>query len=79
VQALPTDVRAAATAQVSGLLAPGGTLLVGAFAADTDEPHPGPPWPLTRAHVDAFASDGVKLESLERTRAGGRWWGIFTR
>ncbi|MEC3976844.1 class I SAM-dependent methyltransferase [Amycolatopsis sp. H20-H5] len=79
VQALPTDVRTAATSRVAELLAPGGTLLVGAFAADTDEPYPGPPWPLTRAHVEGFAVDGVKLKSLERTRGGGRWWGILTR
>jgi hypothetical protein len=41
------------------LVAAGGTALVLAAAATTDGVGDGPPWPLTRAEVDAFAVDGV--------------------
>jgi hypothetical protein len=79
VQALPRDLRAQATKQVSDLLAPGGTLLVGAFAAEDDTEVDGPPWPLTRADIESFATDGVLLTSIQRTRGGGRWFARFTR
>jgi Thiopurine S-methyltransferase (TPMT) len=78
VQALPRDVRPAAVDAVAGLLAPGGTLLVGAFASDQPELD-GPPWPLTRQDVESFAVGGVRLLTLDRTRSGGRWWATFTR
>jgi SAM-dependent methyltransferase len=66
VQALPKPVRDRAIANVGPLVAAGGTLLVLAAAAtgmDTD----GPPWPLTRAEIDAFATPGlvpVRIEEL---------------
>jgi hypothetical protein len=39
----------------------------------------GPPWPLTRAEVESFAGEGVRLIALDRTRGGRRWWARFTR
>lgn len=78
VQALPRDLRPAAVAAVADLLAPGGTLLVGAFASEQPELD-GPPWPLTRQDVESFALGGVRPLTLERTRAGRRWWATFTR
>jgi SAM-dependent methyltransferase len=78
VQALPRDLRPAAVEAVTGLLAPDGTLLVGAFAAEQPE-FDGPPWPLTRQDVESFATTGVRLLTLERTRAGHRWWATFSR
>jgi DNA-binding HxlR family transcriptional regulator/SAM-dependent methyltransferase len=64
VQALPRDLRVAATAGVAGFVAPGGTLLV--LAAAAGEPSDdGPPWPLTRAEVEAFARDGLRATSVE--------------
>jgi len=55
VQSLPRTVRRAATASVSGTVAPGGTLLVVAAVAGADpaetEREPGPPWPLTAAEL----------------------------
>jgi hypothetical protein len=78
VQALPRDIREVAIDRVSSLLAPGGTLLVGAFAADDDSAVEGPPWPLTKSEVESFARDGVRLDTLDRTRGGGRWWATFT-
>jgi SAM-dependent methyltransferase len=78
VQALPRDLRPAAVGAVAGLLAPGGTLLVGASASEQPD-FDGPPWPLTRQDVESFAVGGVRLLTLDRTRAGRRWWAVFTR
>lgn len=65
VQALPTSARAEATGCVARLVAPGGTLLVVAASREGGEAG-GPPWPLTRAEVDAFADglDPVLVEQL---------------
>jgi SAM-dependent methyltransferase len=60
VQAMPAAERAAATASVAGLVAPGGTLFVIASArADGAALPPGPPWPLDRAELDDFAGGGL--------------------
>jgi SAM-dependent methyltransferase len=83
VQALPRSLRDRATAAVASFVAPGGTLLVVAAAAtvwDSD----GPPWPLTRAELSAFAAGGLTEVSVERIRAPDdplveRWRAIFTR
>ena len=59
VQSLPDPPRRAAIAQVGRLVRSGGTLLVVAHAR-RDGPEPaGPPWPLTRGEVDAFAQGGL--------------------
>jgi SAM-dependent methyltransferase len=98
VQALPRSMRAAATAAVAALVAPGGTLLVLAMAAGAgsasgegggapgggvvgggvvggggpgrggpagDDLADGPPWPLTRAEVEAFAVGGLAPVRIE--------------
>lgn len=75
VQALPEALRATAIDQVTRLVAPGGTLLV-VQAAREDEPAPeGPPWPLTRADIDAFAVNGLMVVRHERLTDDGvpRW------
>ena len=82
VQALPASVRARAIANVGPLVAPGGTLLVLAAAATGGDD--GPPWPLTRAEIDAFATGGlhaVRVEALERPDDPGyrRWRAEFRR
>jgi hypothetical protein len=85
VQALPPQLRAEATAGVRSLVAAGGTLLVIAVATDTPCPpdHAGPPWPLTRADIDAFAVDGLRPVNVERLaepdRPAGRWRVEFRR
>jgi SAM-dependent methyltransferase len=83
VQALPRSLRARATDAVSSLVAPGGTLLVIAAAATTwgDE---GPPWPLTRDEVAAFATGGLTEESVEQITDADdplvvRWRAVFRR
>ncbi|TVT21834.1 class I SAM-dependent methyltransferase [Amycolatopsis acidiphila] len=70
VQAIPRTHRDAATAAVRRLVAPGGALLVIAGSGNGDES--GPPWPLTREEVEAFACEGVEvvgIEELDRWRA----------
>jgi SAM-dependent methyltransferase len=78
VQALPDPPRPAAIAAVSGFVAPGGTLLVISGARAADERVDGPPWPLTRAEVESFATGGVEAVAIEeRTaedRPWSRWW-----
>ncbi|WP_432844623.1 class I SAM-dependent methyltransferase [Amycolatopsis sp. CA-161197] len=81
VQSMPKSVRDAAIASVAGFLAPGGTLVVGAFAEENIDlaTWSGPPWPLNRAELDSFARDGVKATTVDRVRDGSRWWAQFTR
>jgi len=84
VQALPEALHAPASAAVAALVAPGGTLLVLSGAREPDEPADGPPWPLTRAEVDAFATDGLRPVRVEELRRAGdpgyhRWRAEFVR
>jgi hypothetical protein len=64
-------------------VADGGTLLVIATARDERDGIPdGPPWPLTRAEVDAFAADGLTPVEIEEVREPGvppRWRAVFRR
>jgi SAM-dependent methyltransferase len=68
VQALPPPLHAEATQRVTELVAPGGTLLVlSAATSDAAPPDDGPPWPLTRAEIEAFGSgelETVRIEAL---------------
>lgn len=85
VQSLPVAVRGSAIAQVPRFAAAGGTLLVFAAGRDDDVPAgDGPPWPLVRGEIDAFASDGVQPVRVEAIRdpaapAGLRWRAQFRR
>ena len=83
VQALPRDLRARAAASVAGFVAPGGTLLVLAAAAESPSDD-GPPWPFTRDEVDLFAVEGVSASGVEElTGSDGpsvrRWRATFRR
>jgi hypothetical protein len=65
VQSLPESLRERATAAVGGLVAPGGTLIVHAtLRRENAAPRQGPPWPLTRAEVEAFAADGLAAHRI---------------
>jgi SAM-dependent methyltransferase len=84
VQSLPDRVRPQAIANVGRMVAPGGSLLVIATARDeADGPVQGPPWPLTRAEVDAFATGSVEPVRVEDVRDPGdpivRWRAEFCR
>ncbi|MFI5707615.1 class I SAM-dependent methyltransferase [Kribbella sp. NPDC051620] len=70
VQALPIPLQPKATAHVSDFVRPGGTLVVIAAARDDNTPDSsvdGPPWPLTRAAIDAFTTPDLNLIQLDRT------------
>lgn len=70
VQAVNRSVRDELTAGVRSLAAPGGTLLaVQAIAEEGDED--GPPWPLTRAEIEAFGKDGLTAVSIEELAVPG--------
>ncbi|WP_203416695.1 hypothetical protein [Jiangella ureilytica] len=84
VQSMPPAFHPPATASVSRFVAPGGTLLVVATAAPGTHPNGenGPPWPLTRAEIDAFAQDGldtVAVEHLDAVPPWHRWRAEFHR
>ena len=82
VQALPPDLHPAATARVTEMVAPGGTLLViSGGRDDRDGPVEGPPWPLTRAELDAFARGDLRPVRVEALGAPGerRWRAEFRR
>jgi thiopurine S-methyltransferase len=68
VQALPPPLHAEATRRVTELVAPGGTLLVlSAGKGEGEPPADGPPWPLTRGEIEAFAGgelETVRIEEL---------------
>jgi 2-polyprenyl-3-methyl-5-hydroxy-6-metoxy-1,4-benzoquinol methylase len=76
VQSIPESMRADATAAVRSTVAPGGRLLVIAAAREPDEPADGPPWPLTRADVNAFLGADLAVVLVERLHgpAGPTVW-----
>jgi SAM-dependent methyltransferase len=76
-QALPEPYRGRVIREVPSLVAPGGTLLVVAAAREDGEAADGPPWPLFRAEVEAFATEG--LEPVRIERLDGRWRAEFRR
>lgn len=84
VQALPEPLRAKAIAAIPPMVAPGGTLVVVAAASTGRDPGDGPPWPLVRAEVDAFAADGLAVVSVGRVPDAQepeihRWLAEFAR
>jgi SAM-dependent methyltransferase len=76
VQSLPIALHARAIHQITDFVAPGGTLLVLAGARDEQVPE-GPPWPLTSDEIHAFAANGLRAVSVDRTESG--WCAEFTR
>lgn len=84
VQALPDPPRHDAIVQIGQFVAPGGTLLVIAAAREESDAADGPPWPLVRAEVDAFAAGGLRSVRVEDLRDAQdpsirRWRAEFRR
>jgi SAM-dependent methyltransferase len=84
VQALPDPPRGEAIAAVARLVGPGGTLVVVAAGREEDEPPDAPPWPLTRAEIDAFAAGALQPVRIEDIRDAGdpsyrRWRAEYRR
>ena len=86
VQALPDPPRDRAIVNVGRLVAPGGTLVViAAVHGEDDAYRQGPPWPLSRSEIEAFATDGLTVEHIERTadpaqaEGSAHWRAEFSR
>lgn len=86
VQALPESLRPSAIHNVARMVGDNGSLIVIALRQPTNhEPASGPPWPLTRPEIDAFATDGlepVRIEqAIDPTYAGRRerWRAAYHR
>ena len=80
VQSLPVELRREAIRGVARLVAPGGTLIVIAFVREESiEQVVGPPWPLSREEIDAFAAEGLRPVRVERLDEGPRWRAEFQR
>lgn len=82
VQALAGRLRERAIPAAGRLVAPGGTLLVIAAGRRDGAEVEGPPWPLTRAEVDAFAAGPlvpVAIEEIIAPDGGLRWRAEFRR
>jgi SAM-dependent methyltransferase len=85
VQSLPRSARAQATAAVGDFVTAGGMLLVIARAlGESEDPEAGPPWPLTRADVEAFATGDLEERLIEAIPIpdepdAHRWRAEFTR
>jgi SAM-dependent methyltransferase len=80
VQSMPPRYHAAATASVARTVAPDATLLVIATARHDDVVSDGPPWPLTRVEVEAFANGDLRSVLVEDIREDGvspRWRAEF--
>jgi len=76
-------VREAATAGVTSLVAPGGTLFVVAVAREEGEIVDGPPWPLDRTEAEAFGA-GLTTRRFDRVPDAddptiSRWRAEFVR
>ncbi len=81
VQSMPPAFHPQAIANVARMVAPGGTLLVIATARD-DGAVDGPPWPLTRAEIEAFSSEGldpIRIEDVREPDTPARWRAQFRR
>lgn len=83
LQALPPELLQAMRQALADFVKPGGRLLVICRARDEGQAADGPPWPLTRSDLEAFAQCGLVLEKLEdippgRT-ASGHWRALLRK
>lgn len=73
LQTLPAASRPAALRAMAELVAPGGTLLVIAFArAAGEDPGPIPPWPLTPSEFEPLRESGLREVLRETLRVKSR-------
>ena len=65
IQSITPQVRERTIHRIGDLVAPGGTLLVGAVGHDGPPIEHGPPWPLTRDDLGSFSTAGLEQVSFE--------------
>ncbi|MGI8403957.1 MAG: class I SAM-dependent methyltransferase [Thermomicrobiales bacterium] len=70
VQALPESYHREASHHVGQMVVPGGTLIVIMAAREEADKRQGPPWPLTRAELEAFAASGLQTVRIEDLPTG---------
>jgi SAM-dependent methyltransferase len=73
VQSMPPEQHTTAAQSIAALVAPHGTLLVLATAREEGSEANGPPWPLTRAELEEFASGDLTMRGVEQIMSGA-WW-----
>lgn len=84
VQALPRENHDQAIRNISGLVAPGGRLLVIAAIDEGQPTKPDDPLPLTQAEINSFARDGVVASRIQQVALPEqpnerRWQAEFNR
>jgi hypothetical protein len=80
VQSMPPEMHPPGIEAVAGLVAPGGTLLLHSGGRAEGELVDGPPWPLTRTEVEAFATGGLETVRIEELHGDVfRWRAEFMR
>lgn len=82
LQALPARLLPAMRQALADFVKPGGRLLAISRARDEHQEIEGPPWPLARGDIEAFADCGLAVESLEDMPsgpAGIRYWRALYR
>jgi SAM-dependent methyltransferase len=77
VQSLPPALHAQASDHIGRTVGPGGTLLVVSGVREEGDEVDGPPWPLSRREIDAFAVGGLTAVSV--TQRDQRWVAELTR
>jgi SAM-dependent methyltransferase len=82
LQALPASLLPQARAALARFLKPGGRLLVITRARADDQMFDGPPWPLSRQDIEAFAAEHmtlVALDDIPPTVTPSRHWRALLR
>lgn len=83
LQALPAEILAQAREAIAAMVRPGGRLLVIARARDAAQIVDGPPWPLSRADLEAFCGCGLTVANLEdipaRENLTRHWRALFVK
>ncbi|MDE2362506.1 MAG: class I SAM-dependent methyltransferase [Hyphomicrobiales bacterium] len=82
LQALPASLLPQAAAALASFVAPDGRLLVIARARPNAAAPAGPPWPLSRENIEALATGGLTLVSVEEIEPAGEplhWRALYRR
>ena len=82
LQALPASLLPRARTALARFVKPGGRLLLITRARDEAQAFDGPPWPLSRADIEAFSAEDMSLLALDDippTKTPSRHWRALLR